>query len=96
MDTAREGVPLGRKEEGEQARIDFTFGVPLGPGAFKVDASLTNPQTEDSDVESTAVLAKKSASLEITEEEAPSGARGLVRMPVKIEIQEPSCRRNRS
>src|SRR5215218_10144461 len=33
-DTALEGVPLGRKDAGEQATVDFTFGVPLGSGVY--------------------------------------------------------------
>ncbi len=45
-DTALEGAPLGRKDEGEQAAVDFTFGVPFGPGNYSVDASLTDPQAK--------------------------------------------------
>jgi Wzt C-terminal domain len=94
-DTAFEGAPLGRKEEGEQAKIDFTFVVPLGSGIYKVDASLTDSRAEDWDVESTLVVAQKSASLEITEEGALSPARGMVRMPVKVEIQALEGRQQR-
>ncbi|HEX5912510.1 MAG TPA: Wzt carbohydrate-binding domain-containing protein, partial [Rubrobacter sp.] len=81
-DTVLEGVPLGRRDEGELATVDFTFVMPFGPGIYTVDASLTDPQTEDSDV----VLTRNATTLEITREGALAPVRGLVRLPARVEI----------
>jgi ABC-type polysaccharide/polyol phosphate transport system ATPase subunit len=81
-DTVLEGAPLGRRDEGEQATVDFTFGMPLGPGTYKVDATLTDPQAEDSDVART----QNGATLEISREGALTPVRGLVRLPAKVDI----------
>lgn len=87
-DTALEGTPLGRKDKGEQATVDFTFVMPFGPGIYKVDASLTDPQAEDSDV----VLTRNATTLEITREGALAPVRGLVRLPARVEIHTPEGR----
>ncbi len=81
-DTVLEGVPLGRRDEGEQATVDFKFGMPLGPGTYKVDATLTDPQAEDSCVART----QNGATLEISREGAITPVRGLVRLPASVEI----------
>jgi hypothetical protein len=81
-DTMLEGVPLGRRDEGEQATVDFTFGMPLGPGTYKVAATLTGPQAEDSYVART----QDEATLEISQEGALTPVRGLVRLPARVEI----------
>jgi ABC-type polysaccharide/polyol phosphate transport system ATPase subunit len=81
-DTALEGVPLGRKDAGEQATVDFTFGVPLGSGVYNVGASLTDPQADGSDVART----QTAATFEITQEAALTPARGLVHLPANVEI----------
>jgi ABC-2 type transport system ATP-binding protein len=90
-DTALEGTPLGRKDKGEQATVDFTFVMPFGPGIYKVDASLTDPQDEDSDVART----ENGATFEITREGALAPVRGLVRLPAKVEIHTPEGRQER-
>jgi hypothetical protein len=90
-DTALEETPLGRKDEGERATVDFTFGMPLGPGIYRVDASLTNPQAEDSDVART----KNGATFEIIREGALAPVRGLVRLPAKVEIHGSEGRQER-
>ena len=90
-DTALEGAPLGRKDKGEQATVDFTLVMPFGPGIYKVDASLTDPQAEDSDVART----HNAATLEITKEGDLAPVRGLVRLPAKVEIHGPEGRQER-
>jgi ABC-2 type transport system ATP-binding protein len=90
-DTALEDAPLGRKDKGEQATVDFTFVMPFGPGIYKVDASLTDPQAEDSDVART----QNAATLEITREDALAPVRGLVRLPAKVEIHGQEGRQER-
>jgi ABC-type polysaccharide/polyol phosphate transport system ATPase subunit len=47
-DTNREGTSLGPREASEEATVDFTFEVPLQPGTFTVDATVSVPQGEDS------------------------------------------------
>jgi hypothetical protein len=90
-DTALERTPLGRKDKGEQATVDFTFVMPFGPGIYKVDASLTDPHAEDSDVART----QNGATFEITREGALAPVRGLVRLPAKVEIHTPEGRQER-
>ena len=62
--------------------------MPFGPGIYKVDASLTDPQAEDSDVART----QNAATLEITREGALAPVRGLVRLPARVEIHTPDGR----
>jgi ABC-2 type transport system ATP-binding protein len=81
-DTAIEGTGLGRKEADEQATVDFSFAVPLEPGAYNVRASLTIPQGENQDV----THAQDTATFEITQEGAPGPVRGLVRLPANVEV----------
>jgi ABC-type polysaccharide/polyol phosphate transport system ATPase subunit len=90
-DTALEGAPLGGKDKGEQATVDFTFVLPFGPGNYKVDASLTNPQAEDSDLART----QNGTTFEITKEGALAPVRGLVRLPAKVEIHGQEGRQER-
>jgi ABC-type polysaccharide/polyol phosphate transport system ATPase subunit len=90
-DTALEGASLGRKDKGERATVDFTFVMPFGPGIYKVDASLTDPQAEDSDVART----QNAATLKITKEGALAPVRGLVRLPAKVEIHGQEGRQER-
>jgi len=81
-DTALEGVPLGRREAGEQPTVDFRLVVALGSGTYNVDASLRDAHGEGSEVART----QKAASIEITEEGAISPVRGLVRLPASVEV----------
>ena len=90
-DTALEGTPLGRRDKGEQATVDFTFVMPFGPGIYKVDASLTDPHAEDSDVART----QNGATFEMTREGALAPVRGLVRLPAKVEFHTPEGRQER-
>jgi ABC-type polysaccharide/polyol phosphate transport system ATPase subunit len=90
-DTALEGTPLGRMDKGEQATVDFTFGVPLGPGTYKVDATLTDPQAEDSYVART----QNGTTLEISWKGALTPVRGLVRLPARVEIHGPEGQQER-
>ena len=90
-DTALEGAPLGRKDAGEQAAVDFTFAVPLGSGTYNVDASLTDPQANGSDVART----QNAATFEITQDGALAPVRGLVDLPADVEIHNPEGRQER-
>jgi ABC-type polysaccharide/polyol phosphate transport system ATPase subunit len=90
-DTDLEGAPLGRREEGEQVTVDFTFATPLEAGTYKVDASLTDPHAENPDVART----QNGATFEISREGALAPIRGLVRLPAKVEIHAPEGRQER-
>jgi ABC-type multidrug transport system ATPase subunit len=81
-DTAREEAPIGRKEAGEQVKVEFTFEVPLGAGSYNVEASLTDGRPEGSDV----ARAREARTFEITQQGSPGPVRGLVRVPTKVEI----------
>jgi len=82
-DTELEGVPLGPKDAGEQVTVDFTFVVPLGSGAYKIDASLTDPQVDDSDVART----KNAATFKVTQNGTLAPVRGLVDLSTDVEIR---------
>jgi ABC-type polysaccharide/polyol phosphate transport system ATPase subunit len=90
-DTALEGAPLGRKDEGEQAAVDFTFAVPLGSGTYNVDAYLTNPQANGSDV----ARIQNAATFEIIQDGTLAPVRGLVDLPADVEIHAPEGRQGR-
>jgi ABC-2 type transport system ATP-binding protein len=90
-DTALEGAPLGRKDAGEQAAVDFTFAVPLGSGTYNVDTSLTDPQANGSDVART----QNAATFEITQDGTLAPVRGLVDLPADVEIHGPEGRQER-
>jgi ABC-2 type transport system ATP-binding protein len=81
-DTALEEAPIGRKEAGEQVKVEFTFEVPLGAGSYNVEASLTDGRPEGSDV----ARARKARTFEITQQGSLGPVRGLVRVPTKVEI----------
>jgi ABC-2 type transport system ATP-binding protein len=82
-DTELEGVPLGPKDAGEQVTVDFTFVVPLGSGAYKIDASLTDPQVDGSDVART----KNAATFKVTQNGTLAPVRGLVDLSTDVEIR---------
>jgi ABC-type polysaccharide/polyol phosphate transport system ATPase subunit len=90
-DTALEGAPLGSKDEGEQAAVDFTFAVPLGSGTYNVDAYLTNPQANGSDV----ARIQNAATFEIIQDGTLAPVRGLVDLPADVEIHAPEGRQER-
>jgi ABC-2 type transport system ATP-binding protein len=82
-DTELEGVPLGPKDAGEHVTVDFTFVVPLGSGAYKIDASLTDPQVDGSDVART----KNAATFKVTQNGTLAPVRGLVDLSTDVEIR---------
>jgi ABC-type polysaccharide/polyol phosphate transport system ATPase subunit len=90
-DTVLEGVTLGRRGEGEQTTVDFTFVVPLGSGVYNVDASLKDPRAGGSDVART----QHAAIFEITQDGALAPVRGMVDLPTDVEIHGPEGRRER-
>ena len=81
-DTALEGVPLGPKDEGEQATVDFTFGVPLRSGAYVVDAVVTDRRAEASDLART----RTAATFRVAQGDGENPIRGLVKLPTEVRI----------
>ena len=88
-DTALEGLPPGQK--GEQATVDFTFGVPLRSGAYRVDATVTSPKAEDADLART----QNAATFRVTESGSLTPVRGLVHLPTEIRVHGLEGRRER-
>ena len=91
-DTALEGAPLGRKDEGE--RGDGGLHVRGAAGTRHLQAwtpALTDPQAEGSDVART----QNEATFEITRGRGSAPVRGLVRLPARVEIHDPEGRQER-
>ncbi len=82
--TVRERTPLGQREQGEQATVDFTFGVPLQPGSYSVDAAVSDPQEEDPYLDRLSAAAV----FKIIRSGSESPARGLVHLPTTVEIHD--------
>jgi teichoic acid transport system ATP-binding protein len=82
--TALEGVPLGRKNVGEQATVDFTFGVPLRSGVYTVNAAVTAMRVEDSDLART----QTAATFKVTHNGGQNPVRGLVQLPTEVRIHD--------
>jgi ABC-2 type transport system ATP-binding protein len=107
-DTNREGTSLGPREASEEATVDFTFEVPLQPGTFTVDATVSVPQGEGSYLD----RAKEAASFMVTRTGEPPARRkearthtgpswgelsvgGLVHLPTRVEVHSPEGKRER-
>jgi ABC-2 type transport system ATP-binding protein len=75
-DTTLERVPLGRKRADEQTTVDFTLGVPLRPGGYAVEATISGNGGEQ---------IEGSATFKIVAEEPP--VRGMVQPPTTVEVQ---------
>jgi ABC-2 type transport system ATP-binding protein len=83
------GAPQGGEEGGQRRRVEFTFAIGLGAGDYEVQACLMGTRAEGSQEQSaTEVLAKKKASIKISQQGSEGASRELVRVPVKVEIQE--------
>lgn len=81
--TADERTPLGSREAGERVAVDFTFDVPLRPGDFEVDASVSTYPEEEQDRISGA------ATLRVGRPEDERPARGLIYLPTMVEVLDP-------
>jgi ABC-type polysaccharide/polyol phosphate transport system ATPase subunit len=90
-DTELEKTPLGRKEEGERATVDFTFGVPLQPGSYSVVATVSDSRRENIYLDRT-----EAAVFKITRSRIESSVQGLVHLPTKVEIHGPEGEQERS
>ena len=83
--TSLQNIPLGRRKEGERAIVDFTFAVPLQPGAYSVSAGINHPGNRKSYMDWVDVA----AAFQIDRTRSPGAIMGIVRLPTQIEIHNP-------
>jgi len=88
-DTTREETPLGPREAGEEATVDFTFGLPLQAGTYTVATAVSVTRQEDSYVDE----AKEASSFKITNVGSEPSAASLVYLPTRVEIHGPDGER---
>lgn len=77
--TDLEKAPLGERAEGDVVTVDFTFGVPLRPGIYGVEATVSTKHKLLGRSEET-------ANFEVVQEERR--VRGLIQLPTKIEVHD--------
>ena len=83
--TALEKTPLGSKEEGERTIVDFTFAVPLQPGAYSVSAGINPPGNRKLYLDWVDVA----AAFQVDRTQQPGAIMGIVRLPTQVEIHNP-------
>jgi hypothetical protein len=88
-DTTSEGTPLGRREAGEEATVDFTFEVPLRAGNYTVGANISGSRDEGS------YLDRMEEATSFRVARAGISFEGLVRLPTQVEIHDPEGERER-
>jgi hypothetical protein len=81
--TAEEGAPIGPRNRGERASVDFAFAVPLRPGRYAVDAAVHAPRDGACLSRAEAV-----ATLEVLPPEDGRRVRGLVDLPTEVRVFE--------
>jgi hypothetical protein len=81
--TAEEGAPIGPRNRGERASVDFAFAVPLRPGRYAVDAAVHAPRDGACLSRAEAV-----ATLEVLLPEDGRQVRGLVDLPTEVRVLE--------
>jgi ABC-type polysaccharide/polyol phosphate transport system ATPase subunit len=79
--TAEEGAPIGPRNRGERASVDFAFAVPLRPGRYAVDAAVHAPRDGACLSRAEAV-----ATLEVLPPEDGRRVRGLVDLPTEVRV----------
>jgi ABC-2 type transport system ATP-binding protein len=78
--TDLEGVPLGARAEGEVVTVDFTFGVPLSPGGYDVEATVSG------DGGKLLGRSAKARAFEVVAEWRP--VRGVIQLPTRVEVRD--------
>jgi ABC-type polysaccharide/polyol phosphate transport system ATPase subunit len=79
--TAEEGAPIGPRNRGERASVDFAFAVPLRPGRYAVDAAVHARRDGACLSRAEAV-----ATLEVLPPEDGRRVRGLVDLPTEVRV----------
>ena len=83
--TWAEGVQMGKRTEGEQIIVDFTFEVPLQQGNYSVSAALSHSRNKDHYLDRVDVATMFKIAL-------PEGRKpidGLVDVPTQVEVHNP-------
>jgi hypothetical protein len=88
-DTTREKTPLGRREEGERATVDFTFGVPLQAGSYSIAATVSDPGRMDLYLD----RVDAAAVFKVARSRSELPVQGLVHLPTKVKIHAPEQER---
>ena len=83
--TNLEKVPIGQREEGERAIVDFTFEVPLQPGAYSVSAGIHPPGNRKLHLDWVDVA----TAFHIDRTQQRGAIMGVVRLPTQVEIHNP-------
>jgi ABC-2 type transport system ATP-binding protein len=89
-DTTKEETPLGPREAGEGATVDFTFDVPLQAGTYTVDAAVSVPRGEDS-----YLYQAEEGSFKITNVGSEPSVRSLVHLPTRVQVHDPEGEREK-
>ncbi len=76
--TNSENVSLGARSEVEVVTVDFTFGVPLAPGSYGVEATVTG------DGDRLLGQSEEKTAFEVVAEEHE--VRGLIQVPTTVEV----------
>jgi len=85
--TAEEGAPLGPRNRGDRASVDFAFAVPLRPGRYAVDAAV---HARRGGADACLSRAEAVATLEVLPPEDGRQVRGLVDLPTEVRVLEPA------
>ena len=85
--TAEEGAPIGPRNRGERASVDFAFAVPLRPGRYAVDAAIHRVAAGPRDGACLS-RAEAVATLEVLPPEDGRLVRGLVDLPTEVRVFE--------
>ncbi len=78
--TELEKVPLGERSEDEIVTVDFTFGVPLRPGAYGVEVTVSGGEG------GLLGRSEEMAAFEVVAEERPVW--GLIQLPTRVEVHD--------
>ena len=83
--TNLENTPLGKRREGERMIVDFTFAVPLQPGAYSVSAGINHPGSRKLYLDWVDVA----TAFQIDRTRQAGAIMGVVRLPTQVEVHAP-------
>ena len=83
--TNLENAPLGKREKGERAIVDFTFAVPLQPGAYSVSAGINPTGNRKLYLDWVDVA----TAFQVDRTRVRGAIMGIVRLPAQVEVHSP-------
>jgi ABC-2 type transport system ATP-binding protein len=83
--TNLEKSPLGKRRAGERVIVDFTFRTPLKHGRYNLDAAVSHPKKEVSQLDSI----DAAAFFEVSHLSNEDALTGLFRLPTQVKVFEP-------